>query len=64
MALAGYDKVIPLDETIGAMHSCGRMLPPELRCTGRGGLSVTGTAQKIYENLKNIRTNDDKRINF
>lgn len=51
MALSGYDKVIPLDETIEAMYSCGRMLPPELRCTGRGGLSVTKTARKIYERL-------------
>jgi len=51
MALAGFDRVIPLDETIGAMYSCGRMLPPELRCTGRGGLSVTETARAIYEKL-------------
>ncbi len=51
MALAGFDRVIPLDETIGAMYSCGKMLPSELRCTGRGGLSVTETARTIYEKL-------------
>ncbi len=51
MALAGYDSVIPLDETIAAMYSCGKMLPPELRCTGRGGLSVTKTAREIYDKL-------------
>jgi len=49
MAMAGFDKVIPLDETIEAMYSCGKMLPPELRCTGKGGLSVTKTAKEIYE---------------
>ncbi len=37
-ALDGFDRVIPLVETIEAMYSCGRMLPQELRCTGRGGL--------------------------
>ncbi len=51
MALAGYDRVVPLDETIEAMDNCGRMLPPELRCTGRGGLSVTRAARDIYERL-------------
>lgn len=51
MALAGFDRVIPLDETIKAMDSCGKMLPPELRCTGRGGLSLTTTAKEIYKRL-------------
>ena len=52
MALAGFDRVIPLDETIIAMYNCGKMLPPELRCTGRGGLSVTDAARNIYNRLK------------
>ncbi len=47
MVLAGFDKVIPLDETIGAMHQVGSMIPVELRCTGRAGLSVTVTAKEI-----------------
>ena len=51
MALAGYDKVIPLDETIESMYKVGKMLPPELRCTGLGGLSITPTAQKLYDGL-------------
>ncbi len=53
MALAGYDKVIPLDETIDAMHQAGTMIPPELRCTGKAGLSVTPTARSIDKTLKN-----------
>jgi L-serine dehydratase len=51
MALAGFDKVIPLDETIDAMFAVGKMLPSELRCTGCGGLSVTKTSQTIYDKI-------------
>jgi L-serine dehydratase len=51
MALAGFDKVIPLDETIESMYKVGMMLPSELRCTGRGGLSITPTALKLYDAL-------------
>ncbi|MEJ2614011.1 MAG: L-serine ammonia-lyase, iron-sulfur-dependent, subunit alpha, partial [Ignavibacteriaceae bacterium] len=47
MALAGYDAVIPLDEVITAMNAVGVSLPPELRCTGLGGLSVTPTSKRI-----------------
>ncbi|MFO7887720.1 MAG: L-serine ammonia-lyase, iron-sulfur-dependent, subunit alpha [Eubacteriales bacterium] len=52
MALAGFDKVIPLDETIESMYKVGHMLPPELRCTGKGGLSVTPTGIKILEEMQ------------
>ena len=52
MALSGFDKVVPLDETIDAMYKVGLMLPSELRCTGKGGLSVTPTALKLTRNLK------------
>jgi len=51
MALAGFDKVIPLDETIDSMYKVGHMLPSELRCTGKGGLSVTPTGIKIFEEM-------------
>lgn len=50
MILAGFDKVIPLDETIRAMYDIGTKLPRELRCTW-GGLGKTKTAQKIDTNL-------------
>lgn len=56
MALAGYDNVIPLDETIEAFHQVGKMLPSELRCTGGAGLSVTNTAKKIAETLMEKKT--------
>jgi L-serine dehydratase len=41
MALSGFDPVVPLDETIIALDQVGRLLPAELRCTGKGGLSIT-----------------------
>ena len=44
LAMGGYANPIPLDETIDAMLSVGTMLPCELRCTGRGGLSQTPSA--------------------
>lgn len=46
MVLAGYDKVIPLDETIKAIYDIGLSLPLELRCTF-GGLGKTKTARSI-----------------
>ena len=51
MALAGYDPVIPLDETIAAFDQVGRMLPAELRCTGKAGLSTTPTSQALANRL-------------
>ena len=50
MILAGYDKVIPLDETILAMYDIGLKLPAELRCT-LGGLGKTKTSLEIRKRL-------------
>ncbi len=50
MAMAGYDKVIPLDETIGAMARAGALMPPQLRCT-LGGLGDTPTAHNLCKQL-------------
>ncbi len=52
MAVAGFDAVIPLDETIDAMDAVGRMLPRELRCTALGGLSVTETSRTLEYRLQ------------
>lgn len=51
MALAGFDKVIPLDETIEAIYDIGTKLPIELRCT-YGGLGKTATSNKIRKELE------------
>jgi L-serine dehydratase len=47
LILGGYINPIPLDETIDAVFSVGRMLPSELRCTALGGLAMTPSGQKI-----------------
>jgi L-serine dehydratase len=40
LILGGYENPIPLDETIDAALSVGKMLPSELRCTAKGGLAM------------------------
>ena len=51
MALAGYDKVVPLDQTIQAMYDIGQKLPLELRCT-YGGLGKTAASAEILKRLQ------------
>jgi len=51
LALAGVTSPIPPDEVILAMASVGRMLPPELRETGEGGVADTPTGRRIALNL-------------
>jgi L-serine dehydratase len=51
MALADYDPVIPLDEVIATMAQVGPSLPPELRCTAMGGLSITQASKEIEKRL-------------
>lgn len=53
MALAGFDKVIPLDETIESIYDIGTKLPLEFRCT-YGGLGKTPTSNRIRNQLENI----------
>ena len=47
LVLSGYTSPIPLDETISAVDSVGRMLPEELRCTSRGGLALCPSARAM-----------------
>ncbi len=44
LILGGYANPIPLDETIDAVYAVGRLLPRELKCTARGGLSLAPSA--------------------
>ncbi len=46
LALSGHDAVLPLHEVIDVADAVGRQLPPELRCTSRGGACATPTARK------------------
>jgi L-serine dehydratase len=47
LIMGGYSNPIPLDETIDAVLSSGRMLPPELRVTSKGGLALAPTARSL-----------------
>jgi len=47
LILGGYRNPIPLDETIDASLAVGKMLPPELRCTARGGIAIAPSAQVL-----------------
>jgi L-serine dehydratase len=47
LILGGYVNPIPLDETIDAVYSVGKMLPIELRCTALGGLAATPSAKAM-----------------
>lgn len=44
MALADFDPVIPLDETIATAKRVAAQMPRELRCTALGGLAITPTS--------------------
>ena len=47
LVMGGYDNPVPLDETIDAVYSVGKMLPSELRCTALGGIAATPSAMSI-----------------
>ncbi len=54
MAISGFDAVIPLDQVIQTVTEVGKMMPPCVKCTGKGGLAVTETALKIKNRLKGL----------
>lgn len=47
LVIGGYHNAVPLDETIDAVLSVGKMLPRELRCTVLGGLSLCPSARSM-----------------
>jgi L-serine dehydratase len=44
LILGGYANPIPLDETVDAVYSVGKMLPRELKVTALGGLALAPSA--------------------
>lgn len=52
LAHAGIRSRIPPDEVFDAMRSIGRLLPDDLRETGKGGLAVTPTGIAYKDSLK------------
>jgi L-serine dehydratase len=47
LVMGGYQNPVPLDETVDAVFESGKMLPPELRCTARGGLAMAPSARRL-----------------
>jgi L-serine dehydratase len=47
LVMGGYTNPIPLDETIDAVYSVGKMLPQELKVTALGGLALAPSAQAL-----------------
>ena len=47
LVTGGYANPLPLDETVDAAYAAGKMLPPELRCTARGGLALCPSARNM-----------------
>lgn len=52
LAVSGIRSRIPPDEVFDAMRSIGRIMPEELKETGRGGLAATPTGLSYREALK------------
>ena len=51
LALAGIDSAIPADEVILTMKRVGDAMPSSLRETADGGLAVTPTGQKLFNQV-------------
>jgi len=51
MARSGFDAVIPLQEVIQTVMEVGDQMPGCVKCTGRGGLSVTSASLKLKKQL-------------
>lgn len=54
LANAGIRSKIPPDEVFDAMRSVGRILPEDLKETGKGGLAATPTGIAFRDNLKSF----------
>ncbi|HPE68499.1 MAG TPA: L-serine ammonia-lyase, iron-sulfur-dependent, subunit alpha [Thermotogota bacterium] len=53
MALSGVESLIPLDEVVLAMQRVGRMMHPDLKETGMGGIAISASAhEKVREFLE------------
>lgn len=51
MALAGQISHIPFDQVVEAMFKVGKMLPPQLRETAKGGIATTPAGKAIYKEV-------------
>jgi L-serine dehydratase len=53
MACSDFDAVIPLEEVIQTVFNVGTMMPACVKCTGKGGLSITDTSLQIKDSIDN-----------
>lgn len=51
MALAGQLAHIPFDQVVDSMFKVGKMLPPQLRETAKGGIAATPAGKAIYKEI-------------
>lgn len=51
MALAGQIAHIPFDQVVDAMFKVGKMLPPQLRETAKGGIAATPVGKAIMKEI-------------
>lgn len=52
MSCAGFNAVIPYDEVLDTIEKVSKQMPPCVKCTGKGGLSVTPSALQLKKKLK------------
>jgi L-serine dehydratase len=52
MAISGFDEVIPLDQVIQTVSRVSKSMPSCVKCTGKGGLSITDTSIVLKRQLK------------
>ncbi len=51
MALMGFAKVVPFDESVQAMREIGQQMPDSMCCTGGAGLCQSCTGQRLHQQL-------------
>ena len=51
MSVSGFDAVIPLDQVIDTVSRVSATMPTCLKCTGKGGLSITRKAFELKKEL-------------
>jgi L-serine dehydratase len=59
MAISGFDAVIPLEQVIQTVTRVSKSMPSCVKCTGKGGLSITDTSLFLKRKLKERHTGED-----
>lgn len=53
MGIANFDPIVTYDEVVSAMYDVGSCIKHELRCTAKGGLSITKTSKGLEKKFSN-----------